>query len=323
MFHRSGCGVFFTLEAEGLPYKKELREMVLFANHNVLKDPPFSRLDLITCRNMLIYLNPAAQNRVMETFHFALNPGGYLFLGSSESVDGANDLYVSVSKENQVFQSRQTVTRPIPVPEGALSAPFRMKVPATGNMLLKTSQEQENRALERISLGDLHLRLLEQYAPPSVIINENHDIVHISEKAGKYMQVKGGEPSNNILKLIRQELRLDLRTALYQAVQKQSNIEIKQLTVQTNGHAENINLHIRPVLSASDTARGFILIVFEPSEEKHTDDSVQIFPGKTEPLTLQLEEELTTLKAQVRSTNEHFEVQTEEIKASNEELAGL
>ena len=137
------------------------------------------------------------------------------------------------------------------------------------------------------------------------------------------MQVKGGEPSNNILKLIRQEIRLDLRTALYQALQKQSNIEIKNLTVQTNGHAENINLHVRPVLRAHDTARGFILIVFEPSEEKPASDAVQISPGKTEPLTLQLEEELTTLKAQVRSSNEQFEIQTEELKASNEELQAM
>ena len=97
---------FFTVEAGGYRVRRELREMILFANHNVLKDPPFSRLDLVTCRNMLIYLNQAAQNRVMETFHFALNPGGFLFLGSSESADGANDLYVSVSKELPAFSKQ-------------------------------------------------------------------------------------------------------------------------------------------------------------------------------------------------------------------------
>ena len=314
---------FFTSEAGGYRVRKELREMILFANHNVIKDPPFSRLDLVTCRNLLIYLNQSAQNRVMETFHFALNPGGYLFLGSSESIDGANDLYLTISKEHQVFQSRHATARPVPVPDNSGPPAFTVKLQHTEHTSVKESLKQENRTLERISLGDLHQRLLEQYAPPSLIINENHDVVHISEKAGKFLHIAGGEPSSSILNLIKPELRVELRTAIYQAAQKQINIEIKNLTVKTNSHSEVINLHVRPVLRANDTARGFMLVIFEPSQEKDAKDAVEIVPGESESLTQQLEKELTGLKLQLRSSNEQFEVQTEELKASNEELQAM
>lgn len=185
------------------------------------------------------------------------------------------------------------------------------------------SQEQETQALERISLGDLHQRLLEQYAPPSIIINENHEVVHLSEKARDFMHVTGGEPSNNILKLIKPELRQKLRTALYQALQKQTNIEVKNLPVKINGNTEIINLHVRPVLRTNDTAHGFILLIFESSQDKQVKNAVEIYPGQSEPVTLQLEEELIGLKTQLRSSNEQFEVQTEELKASNEELLAM
>ncbi len=315
---------FFTVEPGGYRIRKELREMILFANHNVIKDPPFSHIDIITCRNMLIYLNQTAQNRVMETFHFALNPGCFLFLGSSESIDGANDLYLTLSKEYHVFQSREATTRPLPIPENSMPSAFKVKLPNQQDVTsVKATQEQESRALERISLGDLHQRLLEQYAPPSLIVNENGDILHLSESAGNFLQVTGGTPSNNILKLIKPEVRLELRTALYQAKQQQTNIEVKNLPVIINGETRVINLHVRPVLHANDTARGFMLVIFEPSQDKPGKDALEIQPGKSEPFTLQLEEEITGLKTQLRSSNEQFEIQTEELKASNEELQAM
>ncbi len=313
---------FFIAEEGGYRVKKELRENILFAVHNLMKDPPFSRLDMITCRNMLIYLNSTAQNRVMETFHFALKPGAYLFLGSSESVDGSNDLFAPVSKPFQIFQSREAARRVIPFPDISLPLDYPIKMPETEKNL-KPKGDPEVRAMERISLGDLHQRLLEQYAPHSLVVNENNDIVHLSDGAGRFLQVAGGEPTQDVLKLIRQELRLELRTALYQAAQKGVNVEVKNLTVQTNGHSELINLHIRPVLRPDDTARGFTLILFETSQGKNKEDVMEIFPVGAETLTHQLEDEINNLKAQLRSTNEQFEVQTEELKASNEELQAM
>ncbi len=314
---------FFTPESEGYRVKRELREMVLFAMHNVIKDPPFSRLDMITCRNILIYLNGGAQNRVMETFHFALNPGCYLFLGSSESVDGANDLFVPVNKQYQVFQSREAAKRGIPFPDNTLPSSLQLKTSGVNSRHAKGNNEQETRAFERISMGNLHQRLLEQYAPPSIVVNENHEVVHVSDTAGRFLQMGGGEPTTDILKLIRQDLHLPLRTALYQAVQKGTNVEVKNLALQINGRAEVINLHVRPVLRPNDTARGFLLLVFETPHETVLKDAIEIFPASAEALTLQFEEEINNLKTQLRSSNEQFEVQTEELKASNEELQAM
>jgi two-component system CheB/CheR fusion protein len=195
---------FFTKEGDSYRVIREIREMILFASHNFLKDPPFSRLDLVTCRNVLIYFNQTAQERVMETFHFALKPGGFLFLGSSESVDGASDLYATVSRENHIFQARQAAIRHYPVPESVPNIPPR-QLPAVKPAGVESKQST------RLSFGELHQKLLEQYAPPSLVVNEEYEIMHMSEKVGRFLEFSGGEPTRNLLGLIRPELRLELR----------------------------------------------------------------------------------------------------------------
>ena len=310
---------FFVKEGDGYRVRRELREMILFANHNVTKDPPFSHLDLATCRNLLIYLNQTAQERVLETMHFALNPGGYLFLGSSESVDGAGDLYAAVSRERHIYQSRQATQRiAYPVPETPLRA-FRFTENAT---LEQAQQNKQLAALERISFGELHQQLLEQYAPPSVVVNEEYDIVHLSERAGRFMQIQGGEPSKNLLNTIRPELRVELRAALYQAIQRQANIEAKNLPVNIGERTELVDISVRPVLKTSgDTARGFILVLF--NEKGETAERVEAINRGGEPVVYQIEQELIRVKDQLRSSVEQFEIQTEELRASNEELQAL
>jgi len=305
---------FFIREGDDYRIRREIRETIMFAVHNFLKDPPFSHLDLISCRNVMIYLNQVAQERVAETFHFALNPGGFLFLGSSESVDGATDLYASYSRENHIFQSRQAAPRTYPIPESVPT--FRIDAPT-----IAAAAEQESKVLERISYGDLHQQLLEQYAPPSVVVNEEYDIVHLSEKAGRYLQITGGEPSQNLLKLVRSELRLELRSALYQAVQRQSPVEARGLKLNVDHTSETINIHVRPVLRPGDTARGFILVVFETSTDGGNGQEVLL--TSDEPVARHLEEELMRLKAQLRSSSEQHEFQQEELKASNEELQAM
>lgn len=304
---------FFTKEGDEYRIRREVRETVMFAIHNFLKDPPFSHLDLISCRNVLIYLNHVAQERTTETFHFALNPGAFLLLGSSESVDGATDLYANYNRENHIFQSRQATARHFPIPDSIPN--LKISKPHSN-----VSQDRENKILERISFGDLHQQLLEQYAPPSVVVNEEYDIVHLSEHAGRYMQIGGGEPSNNLLKLVRPELRLELRSALYQAVQHQSAVEARGLKVHIDEQDEAINIHVRPVLRAGDTARGFILVLFEPTIDH---GKPEILLATNEPVAMHLEEELMRLKAQLRSSGEQYEFQAEELKASNEELQAM
>lgn len=305
---------FFIEEGEVYHIRREVRETVMFANHNFLKDPPFSHLDLISCRNVMIYLNQVAQERVTETFHFALNPGSYLFLGSSESVDGAADLYAAYNREHHIFQSRQASQRAYSIPQSSPS--FRIdKHP------LSATQVQESRIPERISYGDLHQQLLEQYAPPSVVINEAYDIVHLSEQAGRYLRVAGGEPANNLLKLVNPGLRPELRSALYQATQRLTPVEARGLKVTIDGRAETLNIHVRPVLREGDTARGFILVLLESSTEESKEQGILL--DSNEPVAMHLEEELMSLKAQLRSTSEQHEVQSEELQSSNEELQAM
>jgi two-component system CheB/CheR fusion protein len=258
-------------------------------------------------------LNQLAQGRVAETFHFALRPGGFLFLGVSESVDGATDLYASYNRENHIFQSRQATARTYPIPDSIPKFNIRTQPSVS-------TSEQENKILERISFGDLHQQLLEQYAPPSLVVNEEFDIVHISEHAGKYLRVVGGEPSQNLLKLVNPDLRLELRSALYQAVQRQSTIEARGIKVNLNGTTELINLSIRPVLRPGNTARGFILVIFGTTKESGEE---KILLARDESLVRNLEEELTGLKAQLKSSSEQHEFQAEELKASNEELQAM
>lgn len=300
---------FFTKEGDGYRVRREIREMILFARHNVMRDPPFSRLDLATCRNLLIYLNQSGQERVMETLHFALVPGGYLMLGSSESVDGAGVLYESLNREQHIYRSRLVAARQYPLPDGAANFPFpQIEAPR---------KTEGSRAKERITYGDLHGRLLEAYAPPSVVVNEAFELVHISERAGRYLRLPGGEPSENLLQLVRPELRLELRTALHQAVTQRTNIKARPVRLDDE---ETITLHVRPVLGGADSARGFLLIVFVNDDGEAAPELAVV---TDEPIATQLEAELSRLKAELRLSSSQHELNAEELRASNEELQAL
>jgi two-component system CheB/CheR fusion protein len=309
---------FFTKEGDSYRVRKELREMVLFARHNVIKDPPFSHLDFVSCRNLLIYLNRGAQERVLNLLHFGLRSGGYLFLGTSESIDGSSNLFVPVEKDANIFQSRELPLRPMI----ALSEPASFVTRPQTTAPIALDERAVNRARERTSYADLHQRLLEEYAPPSVVVNEEYDILHLSDRAAQYLQFVGGEPSTNLLQAIRPELRLDLRTALYQASQIRTRVEAKNLKLQLARGPVIVDIVVRPVLREGDTARGFFLVVFKSRESD---------PDLQEPETTvtageaarHLEDEVVRVRAQQRATVEQYEIQTEELKASNEELQAM
>ena len=307
---------FFLREAEGYRIRKELREMILFAQHNVIRDPPFSHLDLVSSRNLLIYLNRSAQRRVLEVFHFALNANGYLFLGSSESVEGSNELFVALDKDHFLFQSRGVSPRAgIPVPD--------LSWRGVVDLSLADERHQTERLRERISAGELHLRLLEQYAPPSIVVNEDHEIVHMSERAGQYLQHSGGEPSHNLVRAVRPELRIELRTALYQAAQRYVSVESAPTPVRIEDRPVTISVIVRPVLKHDDPGRGFFLVVFQETTGAVATSEPAPAPLDGGDLVRQLEEEISRLKTQLRSTIERDETQAEELKASNEELQAM
>jgi two-component system, chemotaxis family, CheB/CheR fusion protein len=299
---------FFQRQTSGYRIRRELRELVLFAHHNIVKDPPFSHLDLISCRNLLIYLNRSAQDRVIETFHFALRPGGYLLLGPSESPDGSNDLFITVDRTSRVYQSRAVSSR--------LAL---LESPRTG-VLRSQPRAAESRPAERFAPLDVHHRLLEEYAPPSLIVSEDHTIVHMSPSVGRYLLMVAGEPSRDLMKLVRPELRADLRTALYQSAKQRTSIEVPNVPVVLDGAETRLSLVVRPVLRDEDPGRGFFLVQFadqDRSNEPHR--AVRRIDAPAEPVVQQLEEELSRIKAQLRTTIEQYEAQVEEAHASAEE----
>jgi two-component system CheB/CheR fusion protein len=298
---------FFLRQDEGYRIRRELRELMLFAHHNVIKDPPFSHLDLISCRNLLIYLNRMAQERVLETFHFALRPGGLLMLGPSESTE-STELFLPHDRSAHLYESRSVTSRHLPPDMPRVSA-SRIHVRAS-----------ESRPVERFAPLDAHHRLLEEYAPPSLVVTEDHTVVHMSAHVGKYLQVTGGEPTRDLLRLVRPELRVELRTALYQAAKERTSIEVADTPMEIDGQPRRVSVIVRPVLRENDSARGFFLILFtDQSGEDNPAREVRPLSTIPEPVARQLEDELARVKGQLRTTVEQYEAQVEEAQASAEE----
>jgi two-component system CheB/CheR fusion protein len=306
---------FFHKESHHYRIRKEVREMVLFAPHNVLRDPPFSKIDLISCRNLLIYLNREAQERVMQIFHFALRPNGYLFLGASESAENLPELYTPVEKKHRIYKRRAVATLPKFLPEMPVSGRWEGKLPD-----IATTDKKP------FTYSELHHAILERYAPPSVLINKDYDIVHLSENVGRYLRFVGGEPTRNLLKAVHPDLRLDLRTALFAAAQGKEQSEVCNVRVKLDSNILLINILVRRI-EPGDANRTFMLVIFDDVTSTKTESEVQVAPDSSpteiEMVVRQMDEELLRTKDQLRTTIEQYETSTEELKASNEELQAI
>jgi two-component system, chemotaxis family, CheB/CheR fusion protein len=307
---------FFIRERTGFRVRRELRETVLFAVHNVIRDPPFSHLDVIACRNVLIYLNRQAQERLLQTFHFALRPGGFLFLGQSETADARDDLFVAIDKGSHIFEARTAVTtRSLPIAYEMPHVPTtRLPFPSLG---MNSS--------DRMSPGDLHMRLLETYAAPSVLITEEYHVLHVSETAARFMELNAGEPSRNITQLVIPELRFDLRAALQQAAQQRTTVEVRSVRLSPQRGGGAVTISVRPALREYDPALGYFLVFFEPDPSTAAEAApkpVRLLSPNEAPLPM-LEEELSRIRVQLRATIEQYETHVEEAKAANEELQAM
>ena len=303
---------FFAKDAAHYRVKKELREHMLFAHHNVLSDPPFSRLDLICCRNLLIYLDREAQIEILKMFHFALRPGGVLFLGSSESADSVSSMFSVVDKRNRIYRANMAVRGDTPVPV-AISGMMSTRPVVT------TIQPPGRR---RFSFGDLHQRLVEQHAPPSVLVSRDSEIVHLSDRAGRFLRYSGGEPSHNIIAVVRPELRLELRTAIHQALHTNRSVEARRVRVERDARSYFVNMTARPVHDPEANA-DFVLVLFDEVEDSMSSAETATADVQKDPIISQLERELQRTKEQLQSTIEQSETSTEELKASNEELQAI
>ncbi|MGI8431743.1 MAG: PAS domain S-box protein, partial [Chthoniobacterales bacterium] len=315
--------------------RKTLREKVLFAAHNLLNDTPFSNLDLVSCRNLLIYLTPKAQDIAFDIFHFALRAGGLLFIGGAENGSNVHALFAPVDVKHRLYQ-RRSVPRPswrIPlVPtrarEHVLSlpvAPRQRQLPALSQQTLHASGGESREAAlagqERraVLFGELHLKMLELYAPSSVVVNQAYDIVHLSEKAGRYLQFAPGEPTANLMKVVHPALQMELRTALFRAAQTQAPVDAAPVQLEIEGRAEVVVLRIRPV-RAEDLEQGFFLILFAQPENA---TPLPASATDHDSVTRDLEAEIGLLKRQLNDVSEQSESANEELKASNEELQAV
>lgn len=316
--------------------RKEIRAKVLFAAHNLLKDAPFSRCDLISCRNLLIYLNGTAQKQVFDIFHFALRAGGLLFLGGAENHGQGQSLFSPVDAKDRLFVRRSTprpmwkvsmlplrtgreVVRP---PNGGRSRPLPAltHLGASDASAAAPEAPQAGQARREVLFGELHLRLLEEYGPPSVVINDTREIVHLSASAGRYLRFVAGEPTANIVKVIDPALQIELRTALFKASQTGETVSATPRRVHFEGGSEVITLRIRPMRSG-DQASGFFLVLFEKEDEAAPHENAPA--AAPESISREANEEIEFLKQQLNSTVEQYESANEELKASNEELQAM
>jgi len=304
---------FFVKESTHYRIKKEVREKVLFALHNVMRDPPFSRLNLITCRNLLIYLDRDVQADVLRMFHFALNPGGFLFLGSSESADICSNLFSPVDKKHRIYRARE-------VPGSARQAPMLSSSSFRGQAVQPLLSHA--RRSKKISFADVHQRVLEQYAPPSVIVDHDSNIVHMSDRAGRFLRYVGGEPSHNLPSLVYPELRLELRTALFQGVHSGKSVEARRVQMKRGDRTYYVNMVVRPFRDVEAEA-DFMLVLFDEVEDVMSGDAKQPRDTTRDSVLSQLEAELQQTKEQLQLTIEQSETSTEELKASNEELQAI
>jgi two-component system, chemotaxis family, CheB/CheR fusion protein len=333
---------FFTAEPDGSAYRihKNIRDMLVFSEHDIVKDPPFSKLDLISCRNLLIYMNSDLQKRVITLFHYALNPSGVMFLGTSETVGEFGNLFSAVDRKAKIYQrkedfqgeKRAALNRFLPPSSAQESA----KLPHTSRALgAKASNPM------KLSLRELTERtLLDCIAPACVLVNNLGDILYLHGRTGMFLEPTAGEAGiNNILKMAREGLRRELTTSLYKCASSREQIRLRNLRVKTNGHYTQVNVAICPVTIAAPAEASaalesplFLVILEEATSLDLHQQSLVNTPlilnaddGNKDSISkiAELNEELQAKEEYLHAANEELETSNEELKSSNEEMQSV
>jgi two-component system, chemotaxis family, CheB/CheR fusion protein len=302
---------FFIEERGEYRVKKSLREMVLFTQHNVLSDPPFSQLDLVSCRNLLIYLDREAQTFVLRTIHFALRRGGHLMLGSSETVESLAPQFAIVDRRRRLYRSK-----------GGQGVYPAMQSRSLHDTLNATDQRSEP-APKKTSFGEIHHRLVERYAPPSLLVNDVLDVVHVSERAGVFLQFKGGDVSRNVLALVLPSLRSHLRDAISAARHTGIAAEAQRLVIDRDGVIAKLDLIVRPFESPGGDEHYFVILFDESLDPLDAPVVRVIEDAAVESHVQRLENELVMAREALDSRSEQSEVSDQELRSSNEELQSI
>jgi two-component system, chemotaxis family, CheB/CheR fusion protein len=323
---------FFTKEEGDYRVKKDLRDLAVFAPHNLLADPPFTKLDLLSCRNLLIYLEPRAQRQVFPLFQYALKPHGLLFLGSSESIGEAEEqLFATLEKKWKLYRRKPGEVDRITIQGFPVRRTKRMSdSPKESDLSLPVKAPSTSNLIE--------VMLLDEYAPASVIVDERGEIVYIHGRTGAYLEPAPGQPTLILLNMAREGLRYDLAAALHEVGDKDIPVERQGVRVKTNGSYVKVDLTVKRV-HEPEPLRGLLLVTFVPQTEEATLPSKAkrsknakqrrvdtSRPGLVQELQYTKQrlqhtiEEHQTVNEELKSTNEELQSTNEELQSTNEEL---
>ncbi|MGF7117765.1 CheR family methyltransferase [Methanobacterium oryzae] len=307
---------FFIKKGDSYKVKKNIREMAIFAPHDVLINPPFSKLDIISCRNVLIYMNKDAQRKILSAFTYAIKPNGILFLGPSESISDFVESFNALNNKWKIFKSKKTNEEPARdfvqfpyarLPQEHLNAEDFEIIGETGRDIAKNVQKL----------------LIEKYAPATAIINKDGKIVFIHGRVGKYLEFAEGVPNLSIFDMTREGIKFELNSAINEAILKNKDVTYRNLEVKTNGEYQPIDLIVKSI-DQPKYMEGFLMVTFkdiEPSED--VKEQIPKSAPKKEKRIRELEEELRITKERLHTTIEELETSNEELKSANEELQSM
>ncbi|MBC8087531.1 MAG: PAS domain S-box protein [Phycisphaerae bacterium] len=302
---------FFTRVGKSYQVSKELREMVLFTRHSVTSDPPYSNLDLISCRNLLIYLGDELHRRVIPLFHYALRPKGLLFLGPSESISTHTELFRPIDVKHRISERLRTSKRNIP---GLTSRVAMVERSRAGNA---TNSDAE-------ILQAMQATLAEQFTPTSIVVTDEGHIVVTSGNVDEYLAVSPGSFVNSITRLVREGLRVAMRSALREAVAMRARAVHTGASLRTSDGVQRVTITVQPLPATADTA-GLFMVVFQPNGlpvSPHASPTPQ-HTEAANALIERMEVDLTTTREELQRTVQDLEAVNEELKSSNEELLSM
>lgn len=304
--------MFFTSQDGAYRVNKSLRDNLVFAQQNMISDPPFTKMDMIVCRNVLIYLDVGAQQHILPNFHYALRPGGFLFLGSAESLGEASDLFEAVDAKHKILR-RRDVAKPIHPVLGGTPTRRHVGGPHEPEEAGGKGQLRFTRRVEQL--------LLERFVPCSILVDDSGTILHVQGRSGMFLEPEQGPPRNNILEMAREGLGPVLAGAMRQARMEKREMVRTSIRVQTNGHHVFADLNVIP-LSEPEPMKGLLLLTLRPtpSPTPQTEAAATEPAAQEESDRLELERELQRTRDNLQSTVEELETSNEELKSANEEL---